>query len=310
LRTSIGRYGTLRWRGAVPALIVVVVLAAAGCSDSGSGSDDANQDGGAPNATLPVQLTSEEKRALLLAEQELTADCMRERGFQYRVVAAPREEDKEAPRFGTEDVAKARSVGYAIDRSDSEHSHNVPTDANALYAQSLPPSRQQEFNVALFGASDGPQGSVTLPNGQQIGFPLTGCLSDARKRLYGGDVNRFMTIDAFVNNLEGEVARRVRRNGEIIDSLKRWRACMRKRGLDFVDPNEAIETARADASRERAIAVADATCARAADLVDIGRRMLRRYEREVYAEYEGRVIAYNELTDDGLDRARDVLRDP
>jgi hypothetical protein len=310
LRTNLGRYGVRRWRRAVPALIVVATLAATGCSDSDSDSDGASQDGGAPRTTLPVQLTSEEKRALSLAEQELTGDCMRERGFQYRVAAPAQGEEKESPRFGTEDVAKARSEGYAIDRSESEHSHNVPTDANALYAQSLPPSRQQAFDAALFGASDGPQGSVTLPNGQQIGFSLTGCLSAARKRLYGGDVNRFMAVDAFVNNLEGEVARRVRRNGQIIDSLERWRACMRKRGLDFSDPNEAIETARVDPTRERTIAVADATCARASSLVDIGRRLLRTYEQEVYEEYEGRVIAYNELTQDGLDRARDILRGP
>jgi len=284
------------------------VIAVAGCSQSAT--DDRS------SSVLPAELSSEDKRALLLAEQHLVSECMRKEGFPYRVIPPPTEDSEDRPAFGTEDVAKARREGYGIDPAEADHTHEPhlanqdgpPQDPNAVYVQSLTSGEREGFDAALWGGARSPQGSVTLPNGMQIGFPLTGCYSVARRRIYGEDLNRFMTVSTFVENLEGEITRRVRGDDRLIDRLKAWRTCMTERGYRFRDPGEAIEAATVEPNHERQIAVADATCARENDLVDVGRRLLKQYRREVFSEFEGRIIAYNELIDSGGRRAEQVLK--
>jgi hypothetical protein len=289
-------------------LIPLAMIAVAGCSQSAT--DDQS------SAVLPAELSSEDKRALLLAEQQLVSECMRKEGFQYRVIPPPPGDTEVKPAFGTDDVAKARRQGYGIDsaRADQTHGPHLPNqdgppqDPNAVYVQSLSEAEGQEFDAALWGPSGSPQGSVTLPSGMQIGFPLKGCYSAARRRIYGEDLNRFMTVSTFVENLEGEITRRVRGDDRLIDRLTAWRACMRTRGYRFRDPSEAVEAATVQTDRQQAIAVADATCARDNHLVDVGRRLLKKYRREVFSEFDGRIITYNELIEAGVRQAEDVLR--
>jgi hypothetical protein len=292
----------------LPALAVAIGLGA------GAGCSNADRDAA---GRLPVELSSEDTRVVLLAEQELVGECMRREGFDYVVIPPSGEDSKLKPPFGSEDVSKARTDGYGFDFDEHDPGNapppgahrdvDRPTDRNTLYVESLPPARQEEFDAALFGQPEAPFGSVTLPNGQEIGFPLTGCFSEARERLYG-NVERYMTVSTFINNLGSEIARRAQGDTDLIDRLVRWRACMRNKGYRFADPGKAREEATNQPGAERAIAVADTTCARDTHLVDVGRRLFRKYQHEVYSEFEGRVLAYNELVELGVKRAKDVLR--
>ncbi len=289
-------------------LFCLITIAVAGCSQSAT--EDRS------SSVLPAALSNEDKRSLLLAEQALVSACMVKKGFEYRVIPPPPEATGTRPIFGTEDVAKARREGYGIDHTEEQHtdvpheanSDGPPRDPNAVYVQSLSPTENEAFDAALWGAAGSRQGAVTLPSGMQIGFPLTGCYSAARRKLYGKDLNRFMTVSTFVENLEGEITRRVRGDRRMIDRLKAWRVCVKTHGYHFQDPGEAIEAATVQSESERQIAVADATCARETGLVKAGKRLLQSYRRDVFDEFEGRIITYNELVDAGVRRASEVLK--
>lgn len=296
-------------RAHVPLALFVVTVA--GCSQPAAGTRSAAADGEGATGAAEVRLNKQDRRSLYLAEETHVASCMRDKGFEYRVVPPPPDERIVRP-YGNDDVEHAQRRGYNLPATGAPAAADGdgagPMDANATYVRSLAPARQAEFQAALTGPTDAPTGSVVLADGTEVGFTLTGCVGDARKRLYG-NADRYLTLATFVENLETEIGNRVFGDAKYVAALGRWRTCMREQGVDVRTPAAALEVAAKEPAREKAIAVLDARCSRKSALAATGAQLDRIHKARVYREYEGRVTAYSEMMRKAAARAKRALRE-
>jgi hypothetical protein len=149
-------------------------------------------------------------------------------------------------------------------------------------------------------------GRVRLLDGTEVRFPLTGCVAAAREELYGGNA-RYMVTSLFVENLRGEIERRVLADERYRAVLGAWRQCMRGAGHPVRDAGAAARVVLRRPDVEREVAVADATCSRRTGLTATGRRLDGEREREVFAEHPDRVRAYARLRERGAATAREIV---
>lgn len=265
------------------AVTVALAVTVAGCSAA---------DGpGAP------RLGEGDRGLLRLAEQTLVHRCMAGRGLRYVVAPAPRPSPPSGP-YSSDDVAERRRHGYRRPAP--------PPEPNDVYARTLPPPQRARYVDTLLGSTDAPTGRVRIVDGSVMHFPLTGCIAVARAELYG-DNAAYRQAAVFVENLRGEIERRVLTDPRYGTVLRSWRECMRGAGHPAQDPGAAVELARRRPAAERAIAVADATCSRRTGLTAAGRRLDSEHEREVRAEHPDEVRACARFQSDGLVTARRVV---
>lgn len=276
-----------------------------------------SEDIGAP---LRTGLNDAERTLLGEAEQRLIADCMRDKGFEYRLDPdGPRSEAPER-RFGLDDVAWARRHGYGLaeadrsgDRGGEAAAENSP---QARYLASLPPGRRAEFDWALNG-TDRAAIVVPAPGRGQIFTSADGCQADARGRLYGG-LREWTEAKAAVVNLEYLTFDEVVVQPQYTKALADWHACMTARGLAYPSSSEAIaavakeswsRTAEDAWKREVTVAVADAECNREAGLASTGTRLQREHvQHAARHEFARQTRYYTRAVTTALDRARSVVR--
>lgn len=299
----------------VCAVALFLVAFGAGCSQSGP--DDAPD---AHDGTVGSVFGRREDEELLhLAEQTLISRCMKEQGFEFRTSALG-EDEFEAHPYGNDDVEASQQRGYGLDLPagdvlPSGDAGGNLEDPNAAYVESLSPQQREAFSRALFGPPGGKAGNVRLPSGTEIGFPLEGCLAEARNELYeDGEV--LMEAVSIIENLASEVQARVVGDDEYLTALKRWQECMKQQGHDVKRPADAVRLAidqrsstdaAAAGQREVEIAVSDAQCSRRTELVAIGERIESRVWEDVLDENTGVLEAYRELRSPALARAKSVL---
>jgi hypothetical protein len=237
--------------------------------------------------------------------------------------AAPPLEDfvREARPSGV-DLDARRVVGYGISElpppsGDTEHSDGGPQDPNTVYVQSLPPERQQEFQVALFGRDD-QRVVAELSDGSTVSVNAGGCLSDVRIELYG-DLETWLYLDHVTNNLGGEAGNRMRADDRYEAVHDRWRSCMQGRGFDYPTPDDArtaVAELHAGSSVDRQsllaqeiqIAVADGECDLEAGLSDTVDRLRQAYRAQLEEDRFGEILGFQELQREAIDRAEDLLR--
>lgn len=292
------------------------LVVGAGCSTSSS----SPYSGIGGDAGDSVFGRREDNELLHLAEQTLISRCMQERGFEYQVAPLP-EDSFEAHPYGNDDVDRSRANGYGLgERTRGQSSTgdlDNSTDPNSQYVDSLPEPRRQAFTIALFGPPSGRQGHVGLPGGLEIGFPLEGCLADARQELYK-DGEEFMSAVSIIDNLGTEVQTRVVAEKSYVKAREQWHDCMHQRGYDAERPADAVRLAisayaTGDAAearlREIEIAVADAECAQRTALVKKAEQLESEIWHDVLNDNTGAIESYRELRGLALERARGVLED-
>jgi hypothetical protein len=289
------------------------------CSSTGGPAQEADARpsegaGGRPRTGL----TEAERTLLGEAEQRLIADCMRRKGFQYRIDhGAPRAQMPER-RFGLDDVAWARRHGYALTRparsGDRDGKAAAENSPQARYVASLPPQRRAEFERELNG-TDPAAIVVPVPGRGRIFTSADGCQADARARLYG-DLRKWTEAKATVVNLEYLTFDEVVADPRYTRALATWRTCMTSRGLPYPSSSEAIgavakenrnRPAEEGWKREVTVAVADAECNRAAGLARTGTRLQReRVQDAAVNEFARQARYYTRAVTTALGRARPI----
>mgnify|MGYP006915918237 CR=1 FL=1 len=167
------------------------------CS-SGASDDDAGRR--AEAHTKGRESMTPERRQLLIAENELVATCMHKQGFKFIAYHPP--ESEVIPVGRGDDVESRRKNGYSAPRPGQDGAQGDP---NAPYVQSLSTGERDRFDKALFG-HDEKKIDIRLPDGSVINSNSDGCVSDARRALYG-DLKNYLTVYTVTVNVRGEAGR-------------------------------------------------------------------------------------------------------
>jgi hypothetical protein len=292
----------------------VTLLVAAGCAEPAGPPAPA----AAPAAAAAAErgrpareLTPREDRQLFVAEETLVSRCMAGKGLTYAVSVPPGNSPPKTappePWYGLDDVASARARGYGLGqrRPPSSPATAAPdNDPNARLLARMSPARQQAYTEALYGD---PAQRITEPlgGGATLFLSVTGCVADARRQLYG-DVRAFLHAEFLVVNIRRAADRVVRADPGYQQALGRWRACMRRSGHAYDEPAaaRAAMADRRDRAMERAVAVADATCARQARLVATAKRGYQDALTAQTRKLDAEIRAYRAARVQGLRVAR------
>lgn len=280
------------------------LLSATGCS-AASGSKTAHpHEPRQPAATIHADSSPD---LLAQAQDILTGDCMRARGFDYTVAlqSAQNTDPREFP-YGIDDVAWARANGYGFAQRAKlgAAQHDNP---NTRYVASLTSVRQAAYAAAMFGAMSN-QVSVTVPNGEVVAQNADGCLAAAERRLYG-DFARWFRAQTITGNLEPAIEPKVFADPRYLAAQRAWSACVRAQGYPAASPADLQSQAAAAATgAERKIATVDATCNVRTRLAATGRALDAELGAPVRAEYQSEINDYAALRRAALPRAAAIVR--
>ena len=212
------------------------------------------------------------EQLLLSAEQRIRAECVRAKGFRYiEEPAALLTQNHDA---GLPDVSRRQRVGYGLYDSVTSKGNAGVAPQNDAYVRSLPASQQTTYLQVLFGNE---RKDLTLPDGTSVSYPTTGCVAEARARLYGSSVV-WAEVSHIPQSLNSRLSRDLLKSPEYSRALDGWSLCMRRAGFTVQTPGDAeqqLASAYAHSGatselhrREIATAVADAKCALALRLTD------------------------------------------
>lgn len=267
---------------------------------------------GAPSAGTQANFSAdfEEREAVLHdAEQELIRRCMQGAGFEFVTTPSSTIADQERqaasevpPAFGFDDVATAQRDGYGL-AGQTSASGVLPSDkANVNIYEALSQQERTRYDELLNPSLENAV-MVRLDDGSEISTPAEGCVADARVALYG-DLAEYIELSHVSLNLRNEARSRVEADETYGQALGAWSSCMEDRGFEFAAWFEAYEAALNAPARQIEIAVADTTCAAEVGSVRIGNDLQDKYEQEVLNDREAELIAYGELLDIAVDKAK------
>jgi hypothetical protein len=199
------------------------------------------------------RLTEAEEAVVNRALLVLVTRCMRDHGFSVitippAVVGGPSGVPRNSRRYGVTDADTIRRFGYHLPRDPA-------ADDRAAHLDKWIAGLNEQESAALYGTDDRPGCRERAP------AMLTGGVPDA-------DVGRFASLRS--DGLE-----RSREDPRVLAAIRDWRACMRREGLDYADPYEAVGDERwnldspAISDREIEVATADVRCKNQTRLVRI-----------------------------------------
>jgi hypothetical protein len=174
------------------------------------------------------QLTPSQQLFLSQAEEELTRRCMAKQGFDF---ALPKRTVEDfGPDFLTADQLEAG--GYRLGRKLVDGGQNAgPNDA--ILAK-LSPDRKKAWNLALFGeVLDGDKSapsagaiSVRGVDGSVVSTSAKGCVSDARKQIYGS-LEGYLSLGLITDAVYGNAAENQLWADPAYQAVAvKWRVCM------------------------------------------------------------------------------------
>ncbi len=207
--------------------------------------------------------TLHQKWEIDVAQQRFTDGCMHRLGYRY---LAPMPGRPPTAAIVTADVAgRPAHASYEVPL----HPGGLGTGPEDAYLRRLPGPRRARYSAALLGTRN-QLAAMTIPGGGTVSYGTGGCLSAARRHLFGS-LPAFV-LDTYLPQLADL------RFGSYLASylpytaaLRGWRQCMAATGKHFTSPaaaQESVEalaarrmtTARELAAYQRATAGADAAC--------------------------------------------------
>ncbi|MDV9176916.1 hypothetical protein R6V09_43170 [Streptomyces sp. W16] len=294
---------------ALIALAVAASLTAVSCEAS-SPSHDPD-----PTVAAARPLTERNQDVLHDAEQRLIQSCMAARGFRtWPVPRRPLAEDRDFP-YVIDDVRWASRHGYGSDlRAQREQLRT--NDPNQRYLRRLQPGDRQRAIAAYNGEQpSAARLQARSPLGMTVTRASDGCTAQAQKQLYG-DLTAWFRADVVTGALPALRRQRVVADGEFKAAVKKWSACMQKRGLHYTDPDQARAafiapgTTSENAARRRQevrTAVAEAECADDTGFTTAVGRLDRRYDAQLRDRYRNEVGSRLRMENAALPRARALL---
>ncbi|MEY9846714.1 hypothetical protein [Streptacidiphilus sp. MAP5-3] len=241
-------------------LLLVALLAASGCSATGSGKAGATttagttpaaaaQSGGRPVEPFDglVEQPAAQQALLQLAQSTLTAQCMRRHGFSYQVARPPALVDDAAN--GAYDLvtpATAAAEGYGI--TDNALIRRAD---NAVGTSAQPDGDRPGFMSALVGTA-AHRTVLTLPDGSDVSYNTDGCVTTAIVQLYGNAWNpAYYTLADATQQIQNQVVQ----SPLWTSGVSAWSRCMK---TTYREDLASPQAARAEAAASVANAVAKA----------------------------------------------------
>ncbi|MFP3991219.1 hypothetical protein U9R90_27875 [Streptomyces sp. E11-3] len=184
--------------------------------------------------------------------------------------------------YGIADLAWARAHGFGSAQRRLADAA-AREDPNRHYRHWLPESTRRAYDTAL-----------------------TGCVTDARRALYG-DLERRRRTTATLATLKKAYRAKVYAHRDYRAALDAWSACMRERGHQVTDPAVLAAYARRSPAPERRTAVASAECVRGTGLARTGHRLEATLRAQAYATHPADVTDHAARTEYALSRARRTI---
>ncbi|MGX1271895.1 hypothetical protein [Streptomyces phaeoluteigriseus] len=288
----------------------VVTAAATGCTSGGGGEGSG---GGAGRGSGPEPLTWQQELRVADALQRLTKRCMNRHGFTYWEDRTLTLRESRPVRYVQDDMAWARTYGYGAPveaKNERTRLHNP----NAAYRRGLSAAARAAFDEALDGGGDARTVSARLPGGAQVGKRVGGCTAEAEEALYGDPAAWFRAAKT-ATGLRALYGEDLMRDERLTAAVRAWSQCMKGAGLAYADPQAARDAIRVNTARlgparadeafalERRTAVADAGCAREADLRSVAAAREAHYVDRLRDRYGDSLDTYERLQRQAYDRA-------
>jgi hypothetical protein len=243
------------------ALVLTVLTVLAGCASSRPAQQAGQKAGTAMPALALAQSVLTSNASSLregwyrnTAEQQLTAQCMKNLGFIYLTA-------RMGPLPGLNTISE-----FALGRGNPA-TYGVTPESRIATPPSDPEADKPGYQLAL----DGPAGTLrelNLPGGARVAYETGGCLGSARSQLFGS-VDAYM-LSSYLPQIEKILFEKfISRDQAYLSALHTWQACMRADKLSVADPGQALssllqiadKTSEADLMRRQtALAAADASC--------------------------------------------------
>jgi hypothetical protein len=310
--------------GRAAAALLLLVPAAAGCTGGGNTGAPLPAPGRGPAGASSGSAHGAEAAALdLLAQVDKATDranvaCMEANGFHVHPVAdtdGPTTAPGEAYPFREPlTVAQAEDVGYTEVGELSRDPDPPPPAPDAFHRLSA--AEQRRYYVAF-----GHKARYILPDGTAVGVIRGGCAERVMVAIHQ-DLDRYLWIRNVTANAPNDIRERTEQDPRVADALRAWSRCMRERGypdLATLDdavvlatryylprggPRVAPEQAR---SKERELAVADATCADSSGVETTLRVVWQQTRDTYYVEHETDFVALRDLLRSALTAAQRLL---
>ncbi|MDW8806540.1 hypothetical protein P1P68_17505 [Streptomyces scabiei] len=259
------------------------------------------------------QLTDAEQLRISDAQQRLMGDCMRRQGFEFWEAERRSLDESRTIGYVQDDVGWARTYGYGS-RLAAEEATARAANPNIAYRRSLPERRRTAYDEALDEGVDAPLITVEIPGGGTVRKRMGGCVAEAEKELYG-DPREWFRAEKISGHLRSLYVPDVLADRRFAAAQNAWSRCMKRAGYDYEDPGASRRAAVARSDRvaepgvfeaEKKLAVADATCARDADLRSIGEERESHYLARLPDRYGEALDTYLRLQHRALDRAREI----
>lgn len=249
------------------------------------------------------------------SELVLSGQCMVHYGYSFYVDWTV---DDSIPNFGampygTDDMALARKYGYGFGVQQALGTSGAKADPNRSYVATLTTKQQQAYTITMFGT-----GVDKIEVKTASGVESTdrdGCLADARRFLYG-DLDTWVPLDVWVNNLDVDIVPRVQATKSYIAALGMWRTCMTAQGQPAESPDASRQRIMklyqtetyADAwPVEQTVAVADATCTAQSKLLTVAKATHAQIVGQLQKARAADVKDFLTRKTQAVDRARKLL---
>jgi len=274
-----------------------------------------------------ASISDEDREFLFLAQEQLVAACMSERGFAYSPAAPPPADERPSARSGwITDMEQARAEGYGFaaitsgEEGDVNASGDDPSaavDPNTAYLATLSNVEVAEWSEALDGS-----GATTTEEegeaGEVVVVPTDGCAPQVEAAIYG-DLAEWNAAQQVFEAIQREAFDRLESDERMVAARQGWISCMADRGFTYSDPEEPQTEAlqayyeggdrEAAQAREIEIATSDAECVAESKVADVYDELLEMFRSEAAARREADLLAVRDLETAAVERAKELLND-
>lgn len=301
----------------VTLITALTAFTAVGCTSSvDDGPRDAHPEQDSVHRSLKGHerdLTDAEEVLVEHAESILVKKCMEGEGFRYWVAPMAGVAERQGNGYVLDDVNWARAYGYGGEFEKKAERARL-ADPNAAYANALPKADLVRYTKTLDGDLSKGELSVDLPSGGTVSTTSTGCLAEAKGKLYG-DTASWFRVNKIATSLTPLYVPHLVKDQRFVKAVEAWSRCMRKAGHAYASPGEIREerhaltqgmsAARAHAA-EVQLAVTEATCAVKTSLGKTARALEREYRAKKLQRYSEDIAAYQRMRLAALARAESI----
>lgn len=268
-------------------------------------------------------LTPDEWAQIGNAQNAVIEACMQELGWDFEFGTVTAETESAGPdtlsdleQWTFADVSSAESVGYGFKPYLAEHAQWLATldetegDSRIPDPVTMSPDDAARFEVDYSG-TEAERIVITERDGSHGGIAGGGCLAEGGRALYV-DIEREFWLNDARGTAVGDIWLATVEDPAVKDALDWWRDCMAEERVPFADPNQAFSGAlryaqAGDYAQERLIASADAACKVESALDRAVNAAFLAATNLVLPALEEDLIALQELEEDALVRAKEIL---